>query len=145
MKEKEIIASSPEKMNDVAGAILKEFPEHRIFALFGKMGAGKTTLIKAFARQLGVAETVSSPTFALVNEYTASGGNPVYHFDFYRIESIEEVYDIGFEEYLYSGHYCFMEWPEKISELLPENYVYISVEENEDTQNRIVKYKAVNP
>ncbi len=143
MEEKQLTASTPEAMTEVAGTILKEFPQQRVFALFGKMGAGKTTLIKAFAKALGVSDTVSSPTFSLVNEYTTENGDPVFHFDFYRIETIEEVYDIGFEEYIYSGEYCFMEWTEKILELLPETYVYISVDEKED-RNRIITYKEIN-
>ncbi len=143
MEEKQLTASTPEAMTEVAGTILKEFPQQRVFALFGKMGAGKTTLIKAFAKALGVSDTVSSPTFSLVNEYTTENGDPVFHFDFYRIETIEEVYDIGFEEYIYSGEYCFMEWTEKILELLPESYVYISVDEKED-RNRIITYKEIN-
>ena len=143
MKEKQLTASTPEAMTEAAETILKEFPQQRVFALFGKMGAGKTTLIKAFAKVLGILDTVSSPTFSLVNEYTTGNGDPVYHFDFYRIETIEEVYDIGFEEYIYSGEYCFMEWTEKILELLPETYVYISVEEKED-RNRVITYKLVN-
>ncbi len=143
MEEKQLTASTPEAMTEVAGTILKEFPQQRVFALFGKMGAGKTTLIKAFAKALGVSDTVSSPTFSLVNEYTTGNGDPVFHFDFYRIETIEEVYDIGFEEYIYSGEYCFMEWTEKILELLPETYVYISVDEKED-RNRIITYKEIN-
>ncbi len=143
MKEpvRKIIASRPEEMQRVASEILTAFPHLRIFALYGKMGAGKTTLIQSFCKVMGVEEVVSSPTFSLVNEYTTKQGETIFHFDFYRIEKIEEVYDIGYEEYVYSGNYCFMEWPEKITELLPDSYVYISIEENENRE-RIVTFVA---
>lgn len=92
---------------------------HPVIVFYGDMGAGKTTLIKAICNQLKCIQTASSPTFSLVNEYTTEDGNTVYHFDFYRIRDIDEVYDMGYEDYLYSGHMCLIEWPEKISELLP--------------------------
>jgi tRNA threonylcarbamoyladenosine biosynthesis protein TsaE len=95
------------------------------------MGAGKTTLVKAFCQVLGVDDAGASPTFSLVNEYGFGDGDKVYHFDFYRINKIEEVFDLGYEDYFYSGHYCFLEWPERISELLPEAFVYISIKERE--------------
>jgi tRNA threonylcarbamoyladenosine biosynthesis protein TsaE len=91
------------------------------------MGSGKTTLISALCRQLGVADQVNSPTFTLVNEYLRIEGEKVYHFDFYRIKSLSEVFDMGFEMYFYSGNYCFIEWPEKIPGLLPEDTVMISI------------------
>ncbi len=93
------------------------------------MGVGKTTLIKALCDQLGVKEVVCSPTFAIINEYTSGEGEPVYHFDFYRLKSAEEAYDIGYEEYFYSGMYCFTEWTEKIEQLLPEHYVRVEMKE----------------
>ena len=93
--------------------------QHPVIVFYGDMGAGKTTLIKAICKQLKCIQTASSPTFSLVNEYTTEDGNTVYHFDFYRIRDIDEVYDMGYEDYLYSGHMCLIEWPEKISELLP--------------------------
>ena len=89
---------------------------------------------------MGVVDVVSSPTFALVNEYLLGDGETIFHFDFYRIKSIEEVFDIGYEEYIYSGYYCFIEWPEMIVELLPETFVYLSIEEN-DNGIRVIKYK----
>jgi len=128
---------SPDDLTEVAKAILEKTNDVRVFALYGKMGAGKTTLIKAFAEAMGSKDTISSPTFSLVNEYSDASAEPFYHFDFYRINSLEEVYDIGFEEYLYSGAYCFFEWPEKILELLPESYVYISIVVNEKEEREI--------
>ncbi len=113
----------------VAKSILDEFGKTNVFAFYGKMGAGKTTLIKAFCTELGVDEVVTSPTFALVNEYLDKDSHPVYHFDFYRIKKLDEVFDIGYEEYFYSNSYCFIEWPELIEDLLPESYIKISIEE----------------
>jgi tRNA threonylcarbamoyladenosine biosynthesis protein TsaE len=121
-------------LNNVAKEILEAFPDDRVFALEGDLGAGKTALIKAFCQQLGGDQTVLSPTFALVNEYSDNQDNPIYHFDFYRIKKLEEVMDIGYEEYLYSGYYCFLEWADMIKELLPEEHVYITIvkQEGED-------------
>jgi len=109
--------------------ILEQFPEERIFALHGAMGAGKTTLVKAFCRVMDVNDAAASPTFALVNEYSRQSGGSVFHFDFYRIRDIAEVFDIGYEDYFFSGNYCFLEWPERIAELLPERFVYVSIAE----------------
>lgn len=110
-----------EVASDLASALTAEDDgtTARIVLFYGSMGAGKTTLIKAICEALGVDDTVTSPTFALVNEYSTTNGEPVFHFDFYRIERIEEVYDMGYEEYFYSGHLCLVEWPEKIDDLIP--------------------------
>ncbi len=132
-------AGLPNDMEQIAIKIVADLPRERIFALFGKMGSGKTTLIKAFCNVLGVENVVSSPTFSLVNEYVTKQGEIVFHFDFYRINDINEVYDIGYEEYMYSGNYCFLEWPEMITELLPKSYVYISIEEN-NLNERLIHY-----
>lgn len=121
----------------VARKLLQEFPDDRFFAFFGKMGVGKTTLIKEICHVLGVKENVCSPTFAIVNEYSSESGEPVYHFDFYRMKSVTEAYDIGYEEYFYSGCYCFTEWTEKVEELLPERYVRVELEEKDEV--RILK------
>lgn len=118
-------------MPEVAKRLLGEFPEERFFAFFGKMGVGKTTLIKELCAALGVKDNVCSPTFAIVNEYVAGNGEPVYHFDFYRLKNLTEVYDLGYEEYFYSGCYCFTEWTEKVEDLLPEHYVRVEIEESE--------------
>jgi len=110
-----------------AGALLKEFPGARVFAFYGGMGAGKTTFIKALCAVLGVADIVQSPTFSIVNEYKTTAGDSIYHFDFYRIKKTGEVFDIGYEDYLYSGSYCFMEWPELIESLLPDDAVKVRI------------------
>lgn len=125
------------ELPDVASAILKGFPNERIFAFFGEMGAGKTTFIKVLCEAMGVRDVTSSPTFSLVNEYLDAEGDSVYHFDFYRIENEREAFDIGFEDYLYSNAYCFIEWPERIEKLLPDTYVSISI--LEDNSVRTIK------
>ena len=117
--------------------MLDAYPNERMFLFYGEMGAGKTTFIKALCAALGVPGVTSSPTYALVNEYHAENGNIIYHFDFYRIENEEQAYDIGYEEYFYSNHYCFIEWPERIENLLPANYVSISI--TEENTERIIK------
>lgn len=114
--------------------------ENTVFAFYGKMGAGKTTFIKAVCEELGVEDVITSPTFAIVNEYRSdTTGELIYHFDFYRIKKIEEVYDMGYEDYFYSGALCFIEWPELIEELLPEEAVKVAIEENADG-SRIVRF-----
>ena len=132
---------SIEQLPEVARKLLGEFPDDRFFAFFGKMGVGKTTLIKEICAELGVNDNVCSPTFAIVNEYTDGAGEPVYHFDFYRMKSVAEAYDIGYEEYFYSGCYCFTEWTEKVEELLPERYVRVDIEEEDG--NRILKARII--
>ena len=115
-----------------AQKFVDEMGEKRVFAFYGKMGAGKTTFIKAVCEALGVEDVVTSPTFAIVNEYADGEGLPIYHFDFYRIKNLREAYDIGCEEYFYSGYPCFIEWPELVEELLPEDTVRVSIEVLED-------------
>ncbi|MDR6783574.1 tRNA threonylcarbamoyladenosine biosynthesis protein TsaE [Pedobacter africanus] len=115
------------ELDSAARKILALATDGRIFIFEGDMGAGKTTLIKSLAKAMGVTEVVSSPTFSIVNEYNANG-KPIYHFDFYRIKNLQEAYDIGYEEYFYSGNTCFIEWPEKIEGLIPEHYLKISIE-----------------
>ena len=136
---KTVSISSLRELKNVASTILADMNGQNVFAFYGKMGAGKTTLIKSFCEVLGVEEVVTSPTFSLVNEYSDKNNEPVYHFDFYRIKKITEVFDIGYEEYFYSDNYCFIEWPELVVELLPESYVYISIEE-EDSGKRVISY-----
>lgn len=126
--------SDIDQLPEVARKLLESFSEERFFAFFGKMGVGKTTLIKELCAALGVEDNVCSPTFAIVNEYSTSEGEPVYHFDFYRLKSLAEAYDIGYEEYFYSGCYCFTEWTEKIEELLPEHYVRVTIVEHDGTR-----------
>ncbi len=119
--------TSENELNDVASQCLQVFPNERMFAFQAPMGAGKTTFIKALCKQLQVVDVVCSPTFAIVNEYKTVSGEPVYHFDFYRINKISEVFDIGYEDYFYSNAYCFLEWTENITPLLPERYVQITI------------------
>lgn len=127
----ELTFSSIDELPEVSKNLLEAFPEERFYAFFGKMGVGKTTLIKELCARLGVTENVCSPTFAIINEYTDRDGDPVYHFDFYRLKSTEEAYDIGYEEYFYSGYYCFTEWTEKIESLLPDHYLRIDLTETD--------------
>lgn len=121
---------------NIAKSILETFPNDRIFAFFGEMGAGKTTFIKDFCLTLGVKGNTSSPTFALVNEYKTESGKTIYHFDMYRIEDPSEAIRIGFEEYLESGNYCFIEWAEKIQNLLPPSFVQVRIQVT--PENRII-------
>ncbi len=126
------------------GAVAEEFvrlamQEDTVFAFNGQMGAGKTTFIKALCEALGVSETVTSPTFAIVNEYRADEtGELIYHFDFYRIKKLDEAYDMGCEDYFYSGAVCFIEWPELVEELLPGNTVWVDIRVNDDESRTIV-------
>jgi tRNA threonylcarbamoyladenosine biosynthesis protein TsaE len=123
----EMVCRTEQELDEVARVLLETYPDAGIFALYGAMGAGKTTFVKAVSKRLGVKETVQSPTFSIVNEYSTDSGTPVYHFDFYRIRNISEVYDIGYEDYLYSGARCFLEWPELVESLLPEGAVRIHI------------------
>ncbi len=131
----EIEINSIEQLPSVAESLLKNFPDERFYAFFGSMGVGKTTLIKEICAKLGVHDNVCSPTFAIVNEYSDAQGEPVYHFDFYRLKRLEEAYDIGYEEYFYSGCYCFTEWTEKIESILPDHYLRIDIEERDKTRH----------
>lgn len=114
-------------IDDAARELIDTYPDSRIFAFYGEMGAGKTTMIKALCRVLQVTDVTSSPSFGLIYEYRTRGSDSVYHFDFYRIEQLEEAYDIGYEEYIDSGQYCFIEWPEKIATLLPPETVNVNL------------------
>ncbi len=136
----EIICKSLTELPQAAKALLQAHADKKIFAFNGSMGAGKTTFIKEICVALGVESLVNSPTFSIVNEYFTLEGDSVFHFDFYRIKKKEEIMDIGYEEYLFSGSYCLMEWPEKIEELLPENIVYVSIVENLEDGTRIIQF-----
>ena len=136
----EIKTGSLDDIRKAAETFITETKGHNVFAFYGKMGVGKTTFIKAICECIGVKDVITSPTFAIVNEYTSDKtGNVIYHFDFYRIKKLEEVYDMGYEEYFYSGNSCFIEWPELIEELLPENTVKVIIEED-DTGNRTISF-----
>nr|MBD3623094.1 tRNA (adenosine(37)-N6)-threonylcarbamoyltransferase complex ATPase subunit type 1 TsaE [Sunxiuqinia sp.] len=126
-----------DELPQAAEAFLKHFPNERLFAFYGKMGAGKTTLIKALCRALGSTDPITSPTFALVNEYSTAGNERIFHFDFYRIKSMEEALDIGFDDYIYSGKYCMMEWPENIEDLLPEEIVKVEIDVLDSSARKI--------
>jgi len=132
-----MVCKTVDELQQIAETILTQFPDERIFIFKGELGAGKTTLIKAFCRDLQVSDPTNSPSFAIVNEYDTKAGLKLFHFDFYRLKKLEEVYDIGYEEYFYSGDYCFIEWPELVMDILPESYVEIEIEWNliDDTRN----------
>lgn len=129
-----MVIKNKKHLRTYTNKLLKQYPGKRIFAFYGAMGSGKTTIIKAICESLGATDLVSSPTFTLVNEYKTNAGDSLYHIDFYRIKKIVEVFDFGIEEYLTGGSYCFMEWPELIEEILPEETIKIriTVGENEE-------------
>jgi len=124
-------------LDEVAKDIVNHLTESKIILFYGEMGAGKTTLIKEICRQFGVNETMSSPTFSVVNEYQTSDKKTIYHFDLYRIKSVEECFDLGMEEYLYSNNYCFIEWPEVALPLLPDKYYSLHIKTSTDNTRSI--------
>ncbi|MBO5921676.1 MAG: tRNA (adenosine(37)-N6)-threonylcarbamoyltransferase complex ATPase subunit type 1 TsaE [Bacteroidaceae bacterium] len=132
METHKIKINSIEEYPQAAHEFVEQMGDGRIFAFYGKMGAGKTTFIKSICEEMGVEDTINSPTFAIVNEYEDRNMNTIYHFDFYRIKSVAEVYNMGYEEYLYSDAVCFMEWPELVEELLPEECIRVDIEEEND-------------
>lgn len=130
---------SLEKIQEAAKTFVANMGDDTVFAFYGKMGAGKTTFVKAICEELGVEDTITSPTFAIVNEYRSDlAGELIYHFDFYRIKKLDEVYDMGYEDYFYSGAICFIEWPELVEELLPCNTVKVSIEELESGEREVI-------
>ncbi|EEF89478.1 hydrolase, P-loop family [Bacteroides cellulosilyticus DSM 14838] len=134
----EIKIQSLEHIHEAAREFIAAMGDNTVFALYGKMGAGKTTFIKALCQELGVEDVVTSPTFAVINEYRSDiAGELIYHFDFYRIKKLEEVYDMGYEDYFYSGALCFIEWPELVEELLPGNTIKVTIEELEDGSRKL--------
>ncbi len=132
ISEMEIKINDLEHIREAARQFIDAMGDQHVFAFYGHMGAGKTTFIKAICEELGVDDVVTSPTFAIVNEYTAADGIPIYHFDFYRIKKLEEVYDMGYEDYFYGDGLCFIEWPEMMEELLPEGATKVQIAENPD-------------
>ena len=143
----EIRITDIEHIREAAREFIKHIGDRRVFAFYGKMGAGKTTFVKAICEELGVQDVITSPTFAIVNEYAISQlpsansqlPTAIYHFDFYRVKKLEEAYDMGYEDYFYSGALCFIEWPELIEEILPDDAVRVSIIEQEDG-SRVVSF-----
>ena len=138
----EIIIKDIAQIREAAQQFVEQIGDRSVFAFYGKMGAGKTTFIKAVCEELGVDDVITSPTFAIVNEYSLTSHlspltSKIYHFDFYRIKKLEEVYDMGFEDYFYSGDLCFIEWPELIEEVLPEDAVRVTIEALPDESRKI--------
>lgn len=127
-----------DNISDTAQKILKEFSDNRIFGFYGEMGAGKTTLIKELCKILEIENVTSSPTFAIINEYWRKNGDPVYHFDFYRINTDEEVYGIGFRDYLDSDQFCFLEWTEKIEHLMNQSFVKVEILKISETEREVI-------
>lgn len=128
---------SLDKIDAAAIEFIKAMGDNTVFAFHGEMGAGKTTFIKAICENLGVTDSINSPTFAIVNEYRSDSAELIYHFDFYRINKIEEAFDFGYEDYFYSGSLCFIEWPEKIESLLPNDTVNVHVKAQEDGSREV--------
>ena len=125
-------------IEEAAREFIAQMGDDTVFAFYGKMGAGKTTFIKALCKLLGVEDDVNSPTFAIINEYRSeTTAELIYHFDFYRIKKLEEVYDLGYEDYFYSGALCFIEWPELVEELLPLDAKKVTITENSDGSRTI--------
>lgn len=135
-----ITIKSLDTIREAAKMFVKNMGNGHVFAFYGKMGAGKTTFIKAICEELGVEDVITSPTFAIVNEYRSATTNElIYHFDFYRIKKLDEVYDMGYEDYFYSGALCFLEWPELIEDILPGDAVKVTITQQEDG-SRIVEF-----
>lgn len=128
---------SEHELQAIAPELIQDFGDKKVILFYGEMGVGKTTLIKILCKQLGVEEVTSSPTFSIVNEYLSTNDKSIYHFDFYRIEKEAEVFDLGYEDYFFSGNYCFVEWPEKIPNLLPDNAVEVNIVQDDDN-NRLI-------
>ena len=126
-----ITINSLDNIASAAREFISAIGDHKVFAFYGEMGAGKTTFIKAVCEELGVNDVITSPTFAIVNEYTRNDGS-IFHFDFYRIKKLDEVYDMGYEDYFYSGSLCFIEWPELIEEILPDDAVKVTITQSPD-------------
>lgn len=128
---------SLETINEAAIEFIRAMGDNTVFAFHGNMGAGKTTFIKAICENLGVEDVINSPTFAIVNEYRSNSGELIYHFDFYRIKNEEEAYDFGYEDYFFSGSLCFIEWPERIESLLPQDAVNVTIEVQQDGSRKV--------
>lgn len=136
MHAEAIVCEGLDELVEVASRILREHPSARVMAVSGPMGAGKTTFIQSLCKILKVKDTVNSPSFSIVNEYRTASNEPVYHFDLYRLKKPEELLDIGYEDYFYSGNYCFIEWPEVASALIPEDCLYITIVVDDASEQR---------
>lgn len=136
--EKTFEIHSLDELVQVSDYLMSLRDQSDLIAFYGAMGAGKTTLIKDLCHRMEVTDEVNSPTFAIVNEYSTVEGEPVYHFDFYRIKKLEEVFDIGYENYFYSGHLCLLEWPEMIEPLLPESFIRVDIRLGSTDDDRII-------
>ncbi len=143
MNRKTFEINGIDELSRVSDDLISLREKSSVFAFFGSMGAGKTTLIKNLCHKLEVADEVTSPTFAIINEYRTNAGESIYHFDFYRIKKIEEVFDIGYENYLYSGNLCLLEWPEMIESLMPDQYVRIDIQIGSSDESRIISCEIV--
>ncbi len=137
---KKFVCKNEDDLRSAAELLLTTFPKHRFFAFYGEMGAGKTTFIKFICEALRAIDIANSPSFSIVNVYKTKDFTEIYHFDFYRIKSLEEVYDIGYEDYFYSDSYCLAEWPEKIESLLPEKNVKVLIDVDHSDGTRIIKF-----
>ena len=141
--EKSFIINSVDELSQVSELLISWRDKSNIIAFYGPMGAGKTTLIKNLCHKLGVTDEVNSPTFALVNEYPTPIEDSIFHFDFYRIKKLEEVYDIGYEDYFYSGRLCLLEWPELIDPLMPEHFIKVEIALGDSDNARKIKCTVV--
>ena len=135
--EKSWRATNERDLPQIAKELLQQFPEQRKIAFYGQMGAGKTTFIKALCEALKVSDVVSSPTFSIVNEYLSEQNERLYHFDFYRIKDEQEAFDMGYEDYFYSDAYCMVEWPERVANLMPDDFAQLSITVDEDGSREI--------
>lgn len=127
----EFLCKNTGELLEIAGKIISMAGTKKVFAFYGKMGAGKTTLIREICNYLQIGQEANSPSFAIINEYSRNNGEPVYHFDFYRIKNETEAFDLGYEDYFFSGYYCFIEWPEKIESILPDEHCKIMIEDHD--------------
>ena len=143
MNRKTFEINGIDELSQVSNHLISLREGSPVFAFFCSMGAGKSTLIKNLCHKLGVTDEVTSPTFAIINEYRTNAGEPIYHFDFYRIKKLEEVFDIGYENYLYSGNLCLLEWPEMIESLMPDQYVRIDIQPGSSDESRIISCEIV--
>ena len=143
MKDKQFKINSVDALAEVSYYLISLRDEADVIAFYGSMGAGKTTLIKNLCHRMGVTDEVNSPTFAIVNEYVTEEGESVYHFDFYRIKKLEEAFDIGYENYFYSGNLCLIEWPEMIEPLLPEKYIRVEIRHGATDDERDIKCELI--